>query len=79
MGAGGSVPAHRGLGSDQAVHSTVLAQRDHQVRRGAVWVGLVVALPTSLLGGLLAGATTGVVGVRTGPHEQRLEPRRHDA
>lgn len=70
-------PTHRlGLDSDTSqpdVHVNVAGQRGDQVRWGPVWAGLIVALPTFLLGTLLflalgvldgdstSGTTTGVV------------------
>jgi len=42
-----------GSGGEHDVNVNIPAQRDDQVRWGAVWAGVVVALPTFLLGTLL--------------------------
>lgn len=72
---GGYAPSHRS-GSDHDVTVNVPVQRGDRVRWGPVWAGVVVALPTFLLGTLLLLAvgvldpgdsvSGGVAGVITG-------------
>ena len=52
-GQGGYTPAHRVDHDDTDINLTVPPQRGDQVRWGPVWAGLIVALPTFLLGTLI--------------------------